>query len=210
MGIRVHGQVVTAGRFALMLVLATVTGGCSCTSSSGDASGLSKAAIETREQQERADAKEVETARQKAAARRAAQTPRQPKPPAPSPSAMAQDSGGQPPAAPRPKTLARPDNVADWKPDDFATARREGDPRLVAAVTYLGEHFAGQQGAVELLARLIEPVAEAPAVTGKPQPAPAVNAKLIEAVIIALATNGTPLARQTTENLITRAPQTPE
>lgn|GEM_PF-738499 len=35
-----------------------------------------------------------------------------------------------------------PDDVTLWRKKDYYNARRVGDPRLTAAVTYLGEHFA--------------------------------------------------------------------
>jgi len=81
-----------------------------------------------------------------------------PPPKAPSPIVKASsdgDAGGTAETRKVTKPI-RPNDVADWKRDDYYSAKRDNDPRLVAAVGYLGEHFAGNQSAAELLARLLE------------------------------------------------------
>ena len=45
----------------------------------------------------------------------------------------------------QPTRPGRPKDVVDWRLDDYHRAKREGDPRLVAAVDYLGTHFAGKE-----------------------------------------------------------------
>ncbi|HUG89519.1 MAG TPA: hypothetical protein VML55_01710 [Planctomycetaceae bacterium] len=68
-------------------------------------------------------------------------------------------AAGQAPAA----KPARPEDVAQWKPDDYKSAVRDGDPAFETAVAQLG----GRQGdaeAAELLAALLDEL-------GKPQQA---------------------------------------
>jgi hypothetical protein len=103
------------------------------------------------------------------------------------------------PRAQKVKRPARPKEVADWKRDDYYSARKENDPRLVAAVGYLGEHFAGKQSAAELLIRLLAgpPTSTDPDDDGPRGP----SANLVQAIVAALAVNGTPLARQTIDQL---------
>ena len=45
----------------------------------------------------------------------------------------------------QPTRPGRPKDVVDWRLDDYHSAKCEGDPRLVAAVDYLGTHFAGKE-----------------------------------------------------------------
>jgi hypothetical protein len=102
-----------------------------------------------------------------------------------------------PPSPPKP---IRPPNITDWRRDDYYSARRDGDPQLSAAVGYVGEHFAGKTSAAELLIRLLEPSDQA----GSPAPRPTnreATARVIEAIVAALAVNGTPLAWQTIDQL---------
>ena len=75
--------------------------------------------------------------------------------------------------------------------------RRAGDP---------GEHFAGQQSAAVLLAKLLESPADTlgdPEETTLPRRGRGVNVRLIEAIVAVLAANGTPQARETLEALVT-------
>ncbi len=101
----------------------------------------------------------------------------------------------------RTKHSNRPKELADWKRDDYYNARREGNPQLVMAVAYLGGHFAGKPSAAELLIRLLE----APSAGGGPDAARrggrGTDANLMEAIVAALAVNGTPLAWQTIDQL---------
>jgi hypothetical protein len=103
--------------------------------------------------------------------------------------------------APQVKKPARPKDVNDWKREDYYSARREGDPQLVAAVGYLGGHFAGKQSAAELLIRLLEgPPTNTDSDEG-PRGARGTSTNLIEAIVAALVVNGTPLAWQTIDQL---------
>ena len=99
------------------------------------------------------------------------------------------------------KKPVRPSDVADWKVDDYHSARRDGDPRLAAAVAWLGERFAGKESAAELLTRLLELGADDPFGETLRRHAPAPSPKLTEAIVAALAANGTPLAAETLERL---------
>jgi len=120
--------------------------------------------------------------------------------------------------------ISRPENVADWKRDDYYSAKKDGDDRLVDAVKYLGEHFAGNPSAAQLLANLLkyeEPETEpepstsqkpGPKDTGRPKPrtgqpkrsphAKRLPSGLIEAIVMALGKNATDAARQTLEAVL--------
>jgi hypothetical protein len=114
----------------------------------------------------------------------------------------------------RQKEDERPQDVANWKRDDYYSAKRDGDPQLAAAVTWLGERFAGKESAAELLTRLLDSPANN-AIAGNqavlasenqkdvPHRANADDVKLTEAIVAALVANGTPRARKTLESLIT-------
>ena len=110
------------------------------------------------------------------------------------------DSAAAP--ANRGKPLVRPKDVANWKRDDYYSAKRDGDPRLADAVAWLGERFAGKQSAAELLTRLLEWGVDDPFAENASQRVPASDPKLTEAIVAALAANGTPLARETLERLV--------
>lgn len=123
----------------------------------------------------------------------------------------------KPPPKPEkpPEKPPLPENISDWKTEEYRRAKQERDPRLVEAVQYLGEHFAGTKGAeaaARLLVSLIEPeLPEEPAAkaAGKSVPAaqavrqnPQNVAALVKAVADALAVNGSSLARQFLEQMI--------
>jgi hypothetical protein len=110
------------------------------------------------------------------------------------------DDEAAPPS--RVKKPVRPNDVADWKRDDYYSAKRDGDPRLTAAVAWLGERFAGHQSAAELLTRLLELGADDPFGETARRRAPAPDPKLTEAIVAALAVNGTPLATETLQRLV--------
>ncbi len=121
----------------------------------------------------------------------------------------------------QPTRPGRPKDVVDWRLDDYHSAKREGDPRLVAAVDYLGTHFAGKESAATLLAALLEPAGEVPLAEGSSNPKPGTRGpgnvfrdrripKLTEAVIAALAANGTPRARQVLDELLNGTRRTPD
>ena len=107
----------------------------------------------------------------------------------------------------QPPKPVRPRDVAEWKRDDYYSAKRDGDRQLVAAVTHLGQRFAGKENAAELLANLLQsptddPFTGNPDAVGTPARADASNQQLTEAIVAALAANGTPRARQLLESLV--------
>ena len=97
----------------------------------------------------------------------------------------------------------RPNDVADWRRDDYYSAKRDNDPRLAAAVAYLGRRFQDKRAAAELLTGLLESPADTLDAEGRTNRVPTPNPRLTEAVIVALAANGTPLARETLKRLVT-------
>ncbi len=102
------------------------------------------------------------------------------------------DADGMPRAR-KPRKPAHPGNLADWKRDDYYSAKRENDPRLAAAIDCLGKRAGDKQAAAEVLGRLLEPPADARDSDRATRPL-ASDAKLAEAAIAALAANGTPAA----------------
>lgn len=90
---------------------------------------------------------------------------------------------------------ARPQDVADWTPKDFQTAKRENDPQLIEAVAYFGRQIVTPEGA-EFLAKLLEP-SSSDAVAARTPVGP-----LVETVVAALAANRTATARQILERLV--------
>ncbi len=50
----------------------------------------------------------------------------------------------------------RPEKVEDWRRDDYFSAKREGDPRLVEALRYFGQKFVGKASAAFMLEELIQ------------------------------------------------------
>jgi hypothetical protein len=113
-------------------------------------------------------------------------------------------------SSPSPATApsARPKDVADWKRDDYYSAKRDDDPRLAEAVALLGKRFIGKETAAELLTRLLESGADDPFAQPSAQPATSKNLKTTEAIVAALAANGTPLAGRTLERLAIGALET--
>jgi hypothetical protein len=106
------------------------------------------------------------------------------------------------------KKSGRPNDVADWKREDYEAAARENDPQLLAAVGYLGAHFAGKETAAEFLLKLLQPSSADPFAENAARTTATTNAKLSEAVVAALAANGTPRARQILESLVNGTPKT--
>ncbi len=113
-----------------------------------------------------------------------------------------------PVAPPKPKKPIRPEDISDWKRDDYYSAKRDNDPRLVEAVAYLGRRFIGNENAAILLAKLLEASTDDPFLSGnredngrRPESDPA--DKLPPAIIAALALNNTPHAQRTLEQLAT-------
>lgn len=173
------------------------------------------AALEREKKQEEEDARLApERAAAAAAAKREAES-KPPTPPPKSPEVKTQsqdDSDGTPsprslPSSELPPKPTRPKDVADWKRDDYYSAQRDGDPRLIDAVVHIGRHFVGNENAAELLVRLLgtsadDPFTNAPDDEDTPRKNPATSAKLTEALIAALAANDTPRARQTLEQIV--------
>jgi len=104
----------------------------------------------------------------------------------------------------RPQKSSRPVDLGRWSPEDFFTAQRENDPRLIEAVAYLGKHFATKEGA-EFLAKLLEPPSLDPAARRAPT-----SPALIETVIAALMSNGTATAREILGRLVAGTQETIE
>lgn len=109
---------------------------------------------------------------------------------------------------PKPQKPIRPEDISDWKRDDYYSAKRDNDPRLVEAVAYLGRRFIGNENAAILLAKLLEAPTDDPFLSGnrednnrRPENDPA--DKLPPAIIAALALNNTPHAQRTLEQLVT-------
>ena len=75
--------------------------------------------------------------------------------PPPPPAARAKpssDGDAEKKAQPRkPPKPVRPSDVADWKREDYYSAKRDNDPRLTAAVACLGGRSQDKQAAAELL-----------------------------------------------------------
>jgi hypothetical protein len=68
----------------------------------------------------------------------------------------------------------RPNNVSAWKPDDFRKARTDRDPRLLAAITAFGPARASSENAARLLVDLVQtPAGAIPADASAPAAAPA-------------------------------------
>jgi len=114
-------------------------------------------------------------------------------------------------ALPSPKSHpkpTRPKDVSNWKRDDYYSAKRDADPRLVAAVVRLGKQFADKKSAAELLTKLLESSATEPLPSNSDDedgshPTSTTSTKLTQALVAALVANGTPYARKTLEDLIT-------
>ncbi len=106
-----------------------------------------------------------------------------------------------------------PDDVRRWAKADYYRARRENHPNLVAAIRYLGQAYVGGASAGQVLADLLKPLPTA-AVESPPGGQPAVIATpygtttnapgkaMVEALIEALARNGSEVARRTLEQVL--------
>lgn len=122
------------------------------------------------------------------------------------------------PAAPPPPRVEppqqkpkRPDDVAQWQPDDFRLARLERDPKLAEAITALGQRSVGKADALPLLVELLEP--EKPptpeeaskAATprfGQPPGVRPPEPTVVSALIAAVGKNNTADSAQVLENLL--------
>lgn len=103
-----------------------------------------------------------------------------------------------------------PDDISQWRRDQYYQARKTHDKRLIEAVMYLGEHFAGSsaaESAATLLANLLKP--DKPANAAAPGTPAANNAptevmapELIKAIIYALGATKTTTGRETLKQVI--------
>jgi len=101
----------------------------------------------------------------------------------------------------------RPQDLAQWKKEDYFSARAEGDARLVEAVGYLAQRFVGNAPAARMLGQLLEPPKsqEDPAKGSQPGYGPQyrqASPQLVQAVVAALAINGTDVALAMIEQLL--------
>jgi hypothetical protein len=217
MRLQTHSQTTSAGLLLLCVGLWGIIGGCSCSSTGGGTtdSGLSKEAIAERDRAAKAEAEaDAELARRYAAQHAPPPPPAAPKPPTPpQPVVRADDAGAADPQR-KPNQSRRPKNVTEWKRDDYYSAKRDGDRQLIAAVTHLGQRFAGNDNAAELLANLLQsptddPFAGNSDAVGATAPVNGANQQLIDATVAALAANGTPRARQLLESLVAGTVNTP-
>ena len=128
-----------------------------------------------------------------------------PAPPPPSSSTSKTDTEAQTKAG-RTRSNARPKDVTDWKRDDYYSAKHDGDRQLISAVTFLGQRFAGNESAAELLAKLIESPTDdpflGPTSGTASKNAKSWNSQLAEAIVSALAANRTARARRTLEEIV--------
>jgi len=126
----------------------------------------------------------------------------QPKPPQPNPKEEPKKEEPK-----KPEKLPLPDDVAKWKKADYLRARAENDPKLLNAVEYLGEKFAGSEPAAQGLTDLLKPLKVDPAPAGQPPGAvrprnPAESTKLVETIVAALGSNGSAAAKSTLEQIL--------
>lgn len=110
------------------------------------------------------------------------------------------DDDGSPANKPKKPTL--PNDFALWKEADYFIARRDRNPRLPAAVSYLGQHSARDENAVELLVKLLESPADQPAVEDSESQEVRANDKLIQPIVAAIAANGSAKAKQTLAGIV--------
>lgn len=154
-------------------------------------------------------------ARSRAAAARRSQPPAQPQGAGqPGATPAAPGTAVQPPEE-KPEEEAeqeppkRPEDIADWRKDDYTTARADADPLLIEAVGHFGERFKGDAVAARMLAELLAPPKTDEETAAGPRTrvvrrftAGSEDAKLIEALVTALVANGTPAAREFLEQIL--------
>jgi hypothetical protein len=139
--------------------------------------------------------------------------------------AAAQGSVSSAPPAEKP---ARPEQITDWKPSDYLSAKQDRDPRLTEAVAYIGEKYASSANAARTILKLlvVQPPAQPPknpdgkegATTppgfetargvGGPQDPP--DQQFVAACIDALVKNTTPSAREALSGLLKGQLMTPQ
>ncbi len=122
--------------------------------------------------------------------------------------------------APPPKEVPEepplPDDVAEWEPEHFERARREGHENLLAAVGHLGRGAADREAAATVLVTLLQPPEPEETEEAAPGAAPGPvrqpvydrtgrstdTGRLAEAVVAALAVNATPTALAALEQVL--------
>jgi hypothetical protein len=113
-------------------------------------------------------------------------------------------SGGNPNATDKPPL---PDDFTKWDKEGYLRARKENHPKLVNAVVYLGQKFAGKETTAQGLIDLLKPLkaeTDPSAVPGAYVPPPVLaSSQLIEALVNALADNGTQPAKDTLKSILT-------
>ena len=206
--------VVLAGVALLVLaIIAVSVKGCGCRASAQSDHSLTKDELEARAAKEREEESGGPLRRDAATLKTTPKTPTLwPAVPPPERTNIAlpplkQPARGDDDDSPRPTNASpkstRPEDVAQWKQNDYFSAKRDGDPRLADAVAWLGDRFAGKASAAELLVKLLESETADPSAKTRPRRPPAPNPKLAEAIVAALAANGTPLATKSLERLVT-------
>ena len=113
--------------------------------------------------------------------------------PAPRPATTALAPPVPKPAAPPPKP-ARPANFADWGKEHYLHARAEGDPRLPDAVAWFAKRYRGDPAGAAFLASMLS---AADAGGADRSLSAAKGKRLTEALVAALAINGSEVARAT-------------
>jgi len=100
----------------------------------------------------------------------------QPPGPLPQPAPGMQPSPEQAPPAEQPKVEEKPplpEDVKDWKKDDFLRARREYHPKLIQAIEYVGKTFPNSEDVAKGLIEMLKPLPpEQPTPEGGAPPAP--------------------------------------
>lgn len=117
---------------------------------------------------------------------------------------------GMPPGATPGATDKPPlnEDFTKWgKKEDYVRARREGHQKLPEAVAYLGKKFAGRENYAQEFADLLKPIKEetkpADPSGGYVQPPMPASPQLIDAIVNALADNGTKPAKETLKKILT-------
>jgi hypothetical protein len=203
---RIYNPAAIAAVCLPVLLTVSMNGCGGCGSSNSNHGNLSKEEIEARRKAWQADydmEHPPSTSKSKAAAPKGSGPPPSPRSAPAAVSPKPRQDGEESPSNPKsPKKSIRPKDFADWKPEDFDSAQRDGDPRLEAAVTQLGERSTDKENAAELLIKLLEssrnglPARNSEVEDGS-RPTSKNNPKLTQAIVAALIANGTPIARQT-------------
>lgn len=180
---------------ALVVVSLVLVNSCGSDDGYDNWGGMSKeewqAEKKKRNQQEKTENKSAEKKTEKPASPSRKSPPHKPPRPKKQPK----------PAVQEPQTPKRPDDFADWKLDDYYSAYRESDRQLAKAINHLGKFGPDKRVAAEILKNMLAVPASSSNDTSKRNAKAVGDAKIIEAVIVALADNGTPAAWKTIEQV---------